>query len=162
LVASASMFGRLYAAMEGGVPVTRFLMQMFRTGAITADTRDKIISLAKEVKDGTTTMAEAWPQVTASITRVRGPTQLASHTCSGSQQLFTASSGRLLAAIGPAVLPVVTIVVQGATLVVRAVTEIIQVAKDVAGAILAPFAALGSVLYDNVLKPMTDGLPVVH
>ncbi|MGV0984997.1 MAG: hypothetical protein ACOYB2_10610 [Limnohabitans sp.] len=159
--ASAALFGRLYAAMEGGVPVTRFLMQMFRTGAITADTRNEIVRLAAEVKSGTTDMAEAWPKVTAGITRFAGATAMEADTFSGKMQLMANATHVIFDTVGEMLLPVAGLVVDAATVVIHAVARIVEVAKEVGTAVLTPFVAFGQAIHDNLVKPFMDTIPVV-
>lgn len=161
LQGSASLFGRLYAAMEGGVPITRFLMQMFRTGAITADTRTQIIALAADVKNGALTMEQAWPRVTDSITRFSGAAAAEADTFEGRMVLLGNAMHVIFDRVGQVILPVAEIVVSAVTLVAQAFGKVVEVADEVGRAVLAPFAGIAAAINDDLVKPIGAAVPVV-
>lgn len=101
----AMWVGRLYDAMQSGRPFGEATMRLQEMGAMSGNSRARIEQLAKAVKDGTMTMADAWDLAQGEFGQFSGLMQKQSGTLEGMLSNLADTVGQKMAGIGEALLP---------------------------------------------------------
>ena len=107
-------FGRLYDGMKNGTPLGEVMMRLGEMGALSGESRRKILGLAEAVENGSKTMDEAWSEATGEFQRFAGITGKQAQSLGGLWSTFTDSIDDGFARIGTKLLPLVKPVLKGA------------------------------------------------
>ena len=151
---TATQFGFLYSEMEAGNgTISRYLLQLVRQGAITAEGQAHITTYAKAVQAGTMTMAEAWPKVEAELHRFGGAAAREADTFAGKMTLMGNESSLVFDKIGGAILPVASVIatvlvvgLQDANVALDATAAAVSAASDIFTAFEPQIAAVAAVI----------------
>lgn len=107
-------FGRLYDGLKNGTPLGEVMMRLGEMGAISGESRRKIMGLAEAVQSGAKTMDEAWAEATKEFGRFSGVTMKQAESLGGLWSTFTDTLDDGFARIGTKLLPMVKPVLKGA------------------------------------------------
>lgn len=102
----AMWVGRLYDAMKSGRPFGEAAMRLQEMGALSGDARTRLEALAKQVKSGAITMADAWKIATKEFSQFAGLMDKQSRTFEGMMSNLSDQVGQSLAGIGKELLPI--------------------------------------------------------
>lgn len=102
----AMWVGRLYDAMKSGRPFGEAAMRLQEMGALSGDARNRIEALAKGVKSGAISMADAWKIATKEFAQFSGLMDKQSRTLEGLMSNLSDQVGQSLAGIGKELLPI--------------------------------------------------------
>jgi len=114
IAAVGVQFGRLYDGMKNGTPFGEVMMRLGEMGALSGESKRKILELAEQVESGGMTMEDAWKGATKEFGRFAGITAKQSKSLGGLWSTFTDTLDDGFARIGTKLLPIVKPVLEGA------------------------------------------------